>query len=239
MTTNPAFTKFYTSAQACSTALDNYGWLKSCAAPLVLPELGSSAPDRIEFEHVDGHHARLDDLPELASHLGHAHGAAWIAELHHAQLDRPYRACGDHTVPDFVSPRLNSVDPQVLSEFTRGPAAFYKDANLRNVLITDAGLFVTVDFDDVTLAPFGYDLAKLTVSLAMTYGPLSADALRTALRRYNQAAAQHDRTLGRTTMPEFLAMTDVHGQLTAPYLGCHGYIHPWHRPSTLLRKDRR
>ncbi len=52
-----------------------------------------------------------------------------------------------------------------------GPAAFYKDANPRNFLITPAGP-VTVDFDDLTLAPFGYDLAKLVVTLAMTYGAL-------------------------------------------------------------------
>ena len=42
-----------------------------------------------------------------------------------------------------------------------GPAAFYKDANPRNFLITPAGHPVTIDFDDLTLAPFGYDLAKL------------------------------------------------------------------------------
>ena len=40
---------------------------------------------------------------------------------------------------------------------------------MRNVLVTPSGPAL-VDFDDLTLAPFGYDLAKLVVSTAMTFG---------------------------------------------------------------------
>ena len=50
-----------------------------------------------------------------------------------------------------------------------------------------------VDFDDLTLAPFGYDLAKLVVSTAMTHGPLPAEAITAALVRLHHRAARQYR----------------------------------------------
>jgi hypothetical protein len=46
----------------------------------------------------------------------------------------------------------------ILTTAVSRPVAFYKDTNPRNILITAAGQLITVD--DLTLAPFGYDLAK-------------------------------------------------------------------------------
>jgi len=57
-------------------------------------------------------------------------------------------------------------------------------------LITPDGLPVTIDFDDLTLAPFGYDLAKLVVTLAMTYGELPGEQIAAALFAYNTDAAR-------------------------------------------------
>jgi hypothetical protein len=44
------------------------------------------------------------------------------------------------------------------------------------------GTPVTIDFDDLTLVPFCYDLAKLIVTLAMTHGPIPCATITEALR---------------------------------------------------------
>ena len=129
----------------------------------------------------------------LAAHLGDVHGSAHAAELHQARLNQPYRTVRGHMLPSFPHRRVDAVARELragnvpgneLMSVVRaqrllagadGPAAFYKDANPRNFLITPDGLPVTIDFDDLTLAPFGYDLAKLVVTLAMTYGALPGE----------------------------------------------------------------
>ena len=98
-----------------------------------------------------------------------------------------------------------------------GPAAFYKDANRRNFLITPAGP-VTVDFDDLTLAPFGYDLAKLVVSLSMTYGALGSARITAALGAYN-AATRHLPAVMPVTREQLMAWAEIHHILTSRYLG--------------------
>lgn len=40
--------------------------------------------------------------------------------------------------------------------------------------------------DDLTLAPFGYDLAKLIVTTAMTHGPIPPRGIAAALIAYNR-----------------------------------------------------
>lgn len=232
----PVFTKYYLAAQACSTALNNYRWLAR-TTPLALPALRVVAANQIDFEHIDGRHLEPGDLPLFAAHLGDAHAAAWAADLYRARLDQTHGQGGPHLIPDFVSPRAAAVDLAVLTRLSRGPGAFYKDANLRNTLITADGTLVTLDFDSLTLAPFAYDLAKCVVSLAMTYGPLPAELMRLALAWYNAAAARHERALGATAWSEFLVMADLHGRLTAPYIGRHGYIHPW-QPAPSTEDDR-
>ena len=143
----------------------------------------------------------------LATHLGDVHGSAYVTELHQARLNQPYCAMRGHMLPSFPHRRVDAVARELhagnvpgnglisvaraqrLLAEADGPAAFYKDANPRNFLITPDGLPVTVDFDDLTLAPFGYDLAKLVVTLAMTYGALPGEQIAAALTAYNTAAA--------------------------------------------------
>ncbi len=86
---------------------------------------------------------------------------------------------------------------------------------------------VTIDFDDLTLAPFGYDLAKLIVTLAMTYGPLPAARIAAALGAYN-AATRHCRRLIPVTWEELMDWAEIHHILTSRYLGRAGYPHGWH-----------
>jgi hypothetical protein len=102
------------------------------------------------------------------------------------------------------------------------PNAIYKDTNRRNVLVSGATV-TWLDFDDLTQAPPGYDLAKLIVSAAMTdghspdVGPL-LDAYCTTLRGPSAIAATR-RNLG-------LWLT-MNGALTAGYVGRGGYRHSW------------
>jgi Ser/Thr protein kinase RdoA (MazF antagonist) len=103
--------------------------------------------------------------------------------------------------------------------------ALYKDANIRNFLLTDDGVAV-IDFDDLTLAPFGYDLAKLIVSTAMTHGRLDPHEVELALETYNTHTAQVD---PQTTcsMRRLRFYAEFHHQLTERYLGRNGYHHSW------------
>ncbi len=104
------------------------------------------------------------------------------------------------------------------------PASVYKDANVRNFLLTDDDV-VAVDFDTLTLAPFGYDLAKLVVSAAMTYGPFPDPLVGCVLAAYNAVLAAH--RLPACTAEEFEAWTEMHHVLTSPYQGSNGYQHSW------------
>lgn len=198
----------------------------------------------MQLEYVSGRHAVPADLEVLAGHLGDAHGAAWITALHSARLDTPYTAGRGMVILDFLNPRLTALDRRrdlgdalgadgaagtvgLLLEHLRGPVAFYKDTNPRNILITPADRPVTLDVDDLTLAPFGYNLAKLIVALAMTHGQLPMSALERALDAYNTSAARHATQLRCTTLAQLLDFAEIHHVLTAPYLGRGGYRYPW------------
>jgi hypothetical protein len=99
-------------------------------------------------------------------------------------------------------------------------------------LVTPAGP-VSVDFDDLTLAPFGYDLAKLVVTLAMTHGPLPGHQITAAVDAYSTACRQHPGT-GILTWRQLMDFAEIHHILTARYLGRAGYRHSW----DTMRPDR-
>ncbi|WP_158226961.1 phosphotransferase [Amycolatopsis vastitatis] len=126
------------------------------------------------FEHLGDRHLGPADLDAAAGALGRIHAAAHTQALHGASLDQPYAAPG-LVITDFITPRAAALQhlPLPIAEL---PVAFYKDANIRNFLRTDDGIAV-VDFDDLTLAPFGYDLAKLIISTAMTFGRLTIEQI--------------------------------------------------------------
>jgi Ser/Thr protein kinase RdoA (MazF antagonist) len=170
----------------------------------------------------------------LAAHLGIIHGHAFASGLHAARLQETYRAPGGHELPAFPARRLNAVERELsggaasaarltiaearqLITAASGPAAFYKDANPRNFLITPAGTPVTIDFDDLTLAPFGYDLAKLIVTLSMTYGPIPSSAVREALTGYNAGATLQAGNEAGVTRNELMTWAELHYVLTSRY----------------------
>ena len=244
------FVKRYASTPARNRAEANYRWLTRLQGPAHLPELRYSGERELCFQHVEGRHALPADLTMLAAHLGDVHGSVHQAEFCKAELPRHYRAAGGQVLPSFPAGRLAAVERELaaghvpnprltISQACRlittadGPAAFYKDANPRNFLITPDGTPVTIDFDDLTLAPFGYDLAKLIVTLAMTHGPIHGAAITEALNAYNSAMADHCPTMPPATWEELMSWAEIHHILTARYAGNSRYPFPWDqaRPS--------
>ena len=246
MTTVPvagSHVKRYRDAASCAAAARNYRWLASLGV-IGVPRLLAAESRQLVFERVEGRHARPADLAALAGHLGDIHGAAYATELRHAWMGGPHRTRCGHLIPGFLDRRLAAVFRELrsgraagaafteaqaedlLSRSLHSPVAFYKDANPRNFLITPQGP-VAVDFDDLTLAPFGYDLAKLVATMAMTYGAIPARPIRVAVDAYNSAAARHLAGTGVVTCAQVMAWAEIHHILTSRDLGRGGYRHSW------------
>ncbi|WP_338932760.1 phosphotransferase [Streptomyces netropsis] len=234
------FTKGYVSTRQAAEAARHYHWLATHARPLLQPALTTTTPTSLTFAWIEGRHSEPDDLPRLAVLLGDAHGAAWASDLHDASLTRPHASRDGALFPDYVACREVALrkrleqghlpDASVLDMLlalveatAEGPAAFYKDSNLRNFLITTEGTIFTVDTDDLTLAPFGYDLAKLITTLVMTHGTIEPPVIEQALDLYNEAASRHDARLAATDLQRLHAFITLHVHLTAPYAGRNGY----------------
>ncbi|HEY2265355.1 MAG TPA: phosphotransferase [Streptosporangiaceae bacterium] len=237
------YLKHYPDQSIRQRAVANYSWLSGLRSAVRLPRL-LSAPDQehLMFEHVSGRHARSEDLPLIAACLGGMHGDAYARELYQARLPDHFLPRAGHMLPGFPDGRLDTVarelragrvpdarltveQAQELITGADGPAAFYKDANPRNFLITPEGSPVTIDFDDLSLAPFGYDLAKLIVTLAMTYGPVPDTSIAAALTSYNEASARHCHSLPGVTREELMRWAEIHHILTSRYAADGRY--PW------------
>jgi hypothetical protein len=213
------FVKRYHDPQTAEAAAAHLTWLTNLGTGVRLPALWTCAGPWLVTELLTGHHPRPADLPGVAAALGTLHRRAYDRHLHQARLDRPFRVDG-LLIGDFVTPRRAALARQPVTH-TGLPAAIYKDTNLRNVLLTDQGVAL-VDFDDLTLAPFGYDLAKLIVSTAMTYGQPAASLVADVIAAYNTRVG-----VNACTNDRLHRYAELHGSLTAPYLHRNGYHHPW------------
>lgn len=226
------FIKQYTDAGRCQTAWENYEWLRALDSGVLLPQMITALPGHNVFRRLGGTIPTLAELPHVAAVIGRMHRAAEPL-LAGARLDQRLHASWP-VLQDFTESRRaplhraaagHSIDPHRIDEVLAGAvhagAAFYKDSNLRNFLITGSGI-VVLDFDDLTLAPFGYDLAKLATSMAMTFGQLTTAQTDAALHAYNMA-------IGRIvcTPAELAVWAELNWLLTANYLGRNGYTHPW------------
>ena len=186
------------------------------SAHVLTEEEAAAAPGRLQvFERVAAAEADTDA------------GAVWLTMLPgfpDGRIDAVARELRSGRVPGA---RLTVQQAQELIMNADGPAAFYKDANPRNFLITPEGTLVTIDFDDLTLAPFGYDLAKLVVTLAMTHGPVPAVTIAAALTSYNKAASRHSRSLPGVTWEELTGWAEIHHILTSRYADDGRYPCRW------------
>lgn len=225
----PVYVKHYADPQRAAAAVAHHAWLIGIDSGVRLPRLLDAGAGRLTFEHLGYRHTRPHDLPVLADTLGALHAAAHRDHLSGASLDQPFTTTAPDgsvlTIRDFFTPRSHVRD-WLPAQLTGAPVALYKDANLRNFLLTDTGVAV-LDFDDLTLAPFGYDLAKLVVSTAMTFGALPPELVDHALTAYNDRLDACP--LARCTRADLHSYAEIHHQLTRAYLHCNGYHHPWPR----------
>lgn len=238
------FTKRYPTPERTAAAARHYRWIGQHVKPLRQPALISTGSDSLTFEWIEGRPVRPEDLPHMAELLGRAHGAAWSSDLQTASLNTPHCFQDGTAFDDYLGPReaalrrrhaqgylpdnvsLNAM-LRLLEETAQGPSAFYKDSNPRNFIITNAGDIVTVDTDDLSLAPMGYDLAKLIATLHLTYGPLTEQAINGALFAYNASAGCYGARLAATDRERLDDFLVVHAVLTAPYVGRNGYRDSW------------
>lgn len=222
--TPAVYVKHYADPARAVAAGPHLTWLAHLGSGVRLPHLHRGTATHLILEHLDGRPVQPADLEPVAAVLGRLHGTAYTRELHTAHLDRDYTTSTGLTIRRFPAGRehvLTDAD----TGLTELPAALYKDCNLRNVVITADGPAL-VDFDDLTLAPFGYDLAKLIVSTAMTHGRPPANQIHAALHAYNRAV--HDTGApAACTWPRFTRYTEIHHRLTARYVGRNGYQRPW------------
>ncbi|MFI5662251.1 phosphotransferase [Streptomyces sp. NPDC051684] len=234
------FTKHYANPESAAGAVRHYRWITEHAKPLRQPALLTVGPDTLTFERIEGRSVRPEDLPRVAELLGHAHGAAWASDLRSASLDTPHHFQDGTMFDDHLGPRKLALRRRhergylpnkaalhamlgLLEATAQGPCAFYKDSNPRNFIITSTQDIVAVDTDDLSLAPMGYDLAKLIATLHLTYGPLTDGAVANALIAYNAAARRHGARLGTTDRGRLDGFLALHAVLTAPYVGRNGY----------------
>ncbi|WP_344831755.1 aminoglycoside phosphotransferase family protein [Actinocorallia longicatena] len=219
----------------------NYDWLRD-VGQISVPDLIHRDGRDLVFAHVDGHHPAPADLPDLAVALARFHVEAH-RKLAGAAMNEPHPTTSGLTIPGFSHRReqrlielLAAPNPprtRLTAEAVRAwishadalPPAVYKDTNLRNILIDQGSKPVNVDFDTLTLAPFGYDLAKLIVSAVMTYGSLATGTIGEMLDRYNVFLSQA--ALRPCAKDEFTAWIEMHHILTFPYLGRNGYRYSW------------
>ncbi|MEV7989524.1 phosphotransferase [Micromonospora sp. NPDC085948] len=223
--TSAVFVKHYTDTGRGVAARQHLLWLQSIASGVRLPHLYPGTATHLVMERLPGRHPGPGDLTEVAAALGRLHARAYHTHLHSARLDQPFAGSDGITIADFHSSRRHVLTRLDIQHST-APAALYKDANLRNFLITPDDVGV-VDFDDLTLAPFGYDLAKLVVSTAMTHGRLGNASIETALGAYNRSVAANGGPNDGCTTADLLRYCEVHHLLTAAYLHRNGYQHTW------------
>ncbi|TMR99490.1 hypothetical protein EJK15_06660 [Nonomuraea basaltis] len=246
------FTKAYANPRARQRAQEHHRWIAHATPGIRIPAIVDARPTEIDFEYLQGRHGGPGDLLHLADLLGRQHAAAYAGALHAARMNEPHTTAGV-SIAAFAQDRrerlhellaANAIPQPLLTaeavdawieEAADLPAAFYKDANPRNFLIVGTAITV-VDFDSLTLAPFGYDLAKLIVTTAMTTGPLDEDIVQQALDTYNSHL--NARNLSRCSARQFAAWTEFHHILTTPYMDTNGYCFGWHtvRPPWIIKQ---
>ncbi|MBM0277471.1 phosphotransferase [Micromonospora tarensis] len=227
------FVKRYDDSERYNAAAAHHAWLAGLGSGVRLPALVARGVRHLIFERLPGHTPEMGDLPRAAAALGRLHAAAHGHELRAARLDQPHITSTGLVIPDFTSPRQEALHRAAAAAGVPGssigavldragqPAAFYKDPNIRNYLANEEDVAV-VDFDDMTLAPFGYDLAGLLVTASMTHGRLDEQTIAHCLHAYRVVIAPL-----LCSLADLKQYAELHHLLTLRYLGRNGYRHPW------------
>ncbi|MBO4210025.1 phosphotransferase [Micromonospora echinofusca] len=227
------FVKRYDDPDRCVAAAAHHAWLAGLGSGVRLPALVARGARHLVFERLSGRAPGVEDLPRVAAALGRLHAAAHRDELRAARLDRPHTTSTGLVIPGFASPRQAALHHAATAAGIHGPVidavlgrpgepvTFYKDPNIRNYLANRNEVAV-IDFDDLTLAPFGYDLAGLLVTASMTYGRLADRSITRCLRAYRLAVAPQ-----LCSLADLKRYAELHHLLTLRYLGRNGYRHPW------------
>jgi Ser/Thr protein kinase RdoA (MazF antagonist) len=216
--------KPYPDPDRLSAARRHLRWLRSLGTDVRLPIEHPGTPGRLVLEHLPGRHAAPADLITVADALGRLHGTAYTWDLHAARLGHDHVTRDGTKLPGFRTGREHVLAAYRVDDDR--PVALYKDSNLRNIVITQSGPAL-VDFDDLTLAPFGYDLAKLVVSLAMTHGRLEPAHVAAGTAAYTSAAERTGGPANACTLDDLQRYAEIHHLLTARYLYRNGYRHAW------------
>ncbi|PWU50823.1 hypothetical protein DLJ47_23085 [Micromonospora sp. S4605] len=231
--TSVLFVKRYDGPERCAAAAAHHAWLTGLGSGVRIPHLRGRDARHLTFERLAGVTPGVVDLPRVAATLGRLHAAAYRRELHAARLDRSHTTSAGLVIPDFATPRrralhraaaVTGVDPAAIDAVVDRPhlpAAFYKDPNVRNYLVDGENIAV-VDFDDLTLAPFGYDLAGLLVTTSMMYGRIDEHIIARCLDAYRTEIAPN-----HCHADDLLRYAELHHLLTLRYLGRNGYRQPW------------
>uniref|UniRef100_UPI0014702863 aminoglycoside phosphotransferase family protein n=1 Tax=Spirillospora albida TaxID=58123 RepID=UPI0014702863 len=241
----------YRTRAAAETAARNHAWI-SGLGQLAVPALLHQNDRQLVFAHIPGRHVTRNDLSSVAGSLARFHVAAH-RRLHDARTNEDHPTGRGAVLTGFAEQRerrllqllASSPPPEtwLTPALVRAwilhaadlPAAVYKDANIRNFLLTPT--VVAVDFDIISLAPLGYDLAKLVVSAAMTYGPLDTSLEAKCLNTYNEHLSAAG--LRICTGQQFLTWAEMNHVLTSPYIGRNGYRFPGHMAVEGHRPTRR
>jgi Ser/Thr protein kinase RdoA (MazF antagonist) len=224
-----AWVKSYRSVALARRAVSNHRWLAGTG--LSVPALTAARGRDVEWERIEGQHVGSgEDILRVATMLG-----PWHRRLAETELD------DNAALPEFAASRALAIRRSTAPEAALSAAdvsrlravaasclpSVYKDLNVRNVLL-DGDRVVHVDFDDLTLAPAGYDLAKLVVTYAMSHG--ERPRAEQILSVYNDAAG-----VELCTATEFVLWMELHHLLTFRYVADGRYAYNW--PSLRSRSD--
>lgn len=225
--------KEYETPSAARAAALNHAWLR--AMGLNVPQLAAWTPAsrRLCLGYVGGASpVGLDELSVAVEQIGAWHGAV-AGHLSDTAGSALVLGPGVEISP-FMPTRIDALTAsatgygqviapddlsRIASVVSRSRPSVYKDMNVRNVLV-DGGTVWHVDFDDLTLAPAGYDLAKLLLSWAMTHGrrpPMSQ-----LIATYNGAARG-----GLCSYEELALWMELNDVLTRRYRSTNRYVHSW------------
>lgn len=239
---NGSWCKRFHSVAAATRAVVSQRWMFEESS---LPPRIQAVEDRtVRYEPLRGRNLLPDELPKVAALLGQTDARLSRGKLR-GRIAGECISTDAVRIDGFADPfRVNALKKTraqgsllsrsaAIGAVTRGcsfPAALYKDSNVRNFVVVGSRVRV-VDFDVVTLAPPGYDLAKLVLSGALTWGVLDFHPLD-LLSEYVEAACDELGAERRVDPDWFHVWLELHWMLTARYVAPtrYGFSWPDYRP---------